>query len=217
MRTLLGMTQLQKRLGVNELDALEKSIRTALASSNVRFALPATTALQLVETTRAALVEVGNAAWTHCGDADFIVDLSWRLKNMRRAVRAATKVRIPKRLANEPAVLRLRAIAKRALGWDDDAEAEMVVEFGYGLERVEPNDSIDDVDVRAPKVGHEFEDQFGSRYRVTGYDDEEGYVDVELVRPAASIHLETFLAYSQLTREQREARFKHREEADDGT
>lgn len=211
----MNKTLPEGHFGITELEELEKNIDAALALPRVKYAMPPRVAMQLVQTAKVALKDAGRAVANYISDEDFIVDLSWRLKNMRRALRAATKVRIPNRLAKEPAVLRLRAIAKRALEWDDDAEREMVAEFGEGLERVRPNDSIEDVDREVPEVGHEFSDALGNRYVVTSIDDEdEFFVEVELVEPVTAIDLETFLTHAQLTPEQREARLRERRDDD---
>lgn len=50
--------------------------------------------------------------------------------------------------------------------------------------------------------GYEFLDRFGSRYRVTGIDEDEGYIEVELVEAIGAIELTEYLAHHRLTHEE---------------
>lgn len=189
-------------IGITELNEIERGIAAAIASK-ARFALPAAVALRIVRTAQHALQDAGMAVADHITDHDWIVDLSYRLKNVRRALAQMTKVRVPKRIASEPALRRLRAIAARALEWDDEHELEMVAEFGHGLDRAQVVDDVtEDFDPRLPDIGYEFLDRFGTRYRVTGIDEDEGYIQVELVEATEAIEITEYLAHHRITQEE---------------
>lgn len=84
-----------------------------------------------------------------------------------------------------------------------DMWLEMVAEFGHGLERAQVvDDTTEDFDPALPEVGYEFLDRFGSRYRVTGIDEDEGYIQVEIVEAIGAIEFTEYLAHHRLTYEE---------------
>lgn len=193
-----------------ELNELERRIRGAEGSRTLRFVLPPALPLRVVATAQRAIDDLTRAIARAVDDGDAVVDFAWRLHNVSRALSAATKVRIPKRIRSEPAVKRFRAIAERALAWDNEADHDMRNELGYGLDGIEPNDDpSEDFDPPMPKVGDEFEDAFGSRYRIVALDDEEGeYARVELVQATETVVIDHVLARALEPKELREARVR---------